>query len=190
MIERTLILIKPDAVQRGIAGEILARFERTGLKIVGIKMVKASQELAKKHYTDALIPIVGNKTKKDWDAAGIKHTETPEQIGTMIVNSIRQMLTNHPVIALCLEGIQAVENVRKIVGSTGCKDALPGTIRGDYGHVSLGYASIKKRGIANLIHASGNPQEAQQEITLWFAPHELQTYKSAHDEHILHLNDW
>lgn len=190
MIERTLVLLKPDAVHRGLAGEILQRFERAGLKIVGMKMLKATQELAKKHYTDSLIPIVGGKTKKDWDAAGIKSDETVEQIGVMIVSGLRRMLTNHPVFAVCLEGVSAVENVRKLVGPTGCKDALPGTIRGDFGHCSLGYASTKKKNIANLIHASGNKAEADTEIALWFKSEELFSYKSVHEEHTMHMIDW
>lgn len=190
MIEKTLVILKPDAVQRGLSGEILSRFERAGLKIVGLKTLKATPEMAKMHYPDSMIQIVGNKTKKDWDAAGMKYSETVEQIGTMLVDSIRKMFVNYPVIAVCLEGVQAVENVRKIVGPTGCKDALPGTIRGDFGHASLGYASTKRRGIANLIHASGTAEEAQREIKIWFAPNELFSYKGVHDEHILHLNDW
>lgn len=190
MIERTLVLLKPDAVQRGLVGEIIKRFENTGLKIVGMKLVKASPELAKKHYGDDSILRVGNKTKKDWDAWGVKYTETVEQIGTMIVNSIRKMLTNNPVVAIVLEGVHAVEIVRKIVGPTGPKDALPGTIRGDYGHASLGYASVKRKGIANLIHASGTLDEAKMEISIWFKPEELYAYKTAQEDLVLQTQDW
>lgn len=190
MKERTLVLLKPDTVQRAIAGEIITRFEKAGFKILGLKLVKATPDLAKKHYSDALIPIVGEKTKKDWDANGVKYTENVNQIGTMIVEQIRRMISNHPVIAICLEGIQTVKNVRKIVGPTGCQDALPGTIRGDFGHVSPGYASLKRKGLANLIHASGTPEEAEYEIGIWFKPEELHNYKNVHEEHILHTMDW
>src|SRR3989338_4709007 len=176
MIERSLVILKPDAVQRALCGRIIQRFEDAGLKIVGMKMVWADEKLVKAHYQDSLIPIVGNKTKKDWDAAGIKYTETVEEIGKMIVEGTRKFLSSGPVIAMVLEGLQAVEIVRKLVGSTGPKDSLPGTIRGDFAHISLGYASIKKKGAANLIHASGNVDEAKKEIGLWFKPNELHTY--------------
>lgn len=190
MNERTLVLLKPDTVQRGLIGEILSRFEKAGMKIIGLKMLKASADIAKNHYTDALIPIVGGKTKKDWDASGVKYTETVEEIGKMIVDGLRRMLTKHSLIAVCIEGVEAVANVRKIVGPTGCKDALPGTIRGDYGHASLGHASAQKLNIANLIHASGTKEEAEHEIKLWFRPEELHSYKSVYEQHTMHMVDW
>ena len=184
MIQRTLILLKPDAVKRGLMGRIISRFEDAGLKVVGAKMIWVSEQLAKKHYKDDLIPIVGNKTKNDWDAAGMKYTETAEELGKMIIEGTRQFLCSGPVLALVLEGLDAVEVVRKLVGSTGPKDSAPGTIRGDFAHLSLGYASTQKKGAANLIHASGNLEEAQQEIVLWFTPAELHSYKTVHEVHV------
>ncbi|VVB80998.1 Nucleoside diphosphate kinase [uncultured archaeon] len=186
MIEQTLVLLKPDAVQRGLVGEILSRFERVGLKIVGMKLVQVDAELAKKHYPDALIPIVGGKTKKDWDAYGIKYTESVEDIGKMIINATRKFIQQGPVIAVVLEGLHAPEIVRKLVGTTGPKDSPPGTIRGDFAHLSLGYASTQKKGAANLIHASGNSEEAKKEIELWFKKSELFKYPSVHDVHVLY----
>lgn len=185
MLERTLAVLKPDAVKRGLIGKIIQRFEDAGLKIVGMKMVLADEKLAKQHYQDSLIPIVGNKTKKDWDAFGVKYTETAEEIGTMIVEGTRKFLMSGPVIAIVLEGLHAVEIVRKLVGTTGPKDSPPGTIRGDFAHLSLGYASIKRVGAANLIHASGNVDEAKKEIDLWFSPKELRSYKTVHERYIL-----
>jgi len=184
-MERTLVILKPDAVQRGIVGEILARFERIGLKVIGMKMLVPDTGLLKKHYPDDLIPIVGNKTKTDWDAYGVKYEQTVEEIGTDIVQATRDFMRSSPVIAVVLEGGHAVEVVRKMVGSTGPKDSAPGTIRGDYAHLSLGRASLQKRGAANLIHASGNVKEAKQEIALWFKPEELFTYTLVH-EHLTH----
>ncbi|MBN1792826.1 nucleoside-diphosphate kinase [Candidatus Woesearchaeota archaeon] len=186
MIERTLVLIKPDGVQRGLVGRILSRFEDAGLKVVGMKLVLADENIAKKHYKDDLIPIVGGKTKKDWDAAGMKYSETVEELGVMIVNGTRKFLMSGPVVAMVLEGLHAVEIVRKIVGTTGPKDSPPGTIRGDFAHSSLGYASIKKKGAANLIHASGNVREAGPEIELWFKKDELHSYKTVHDLHTIY----
>lgn len=180
-MERTLIILKPDAVQRAITGEIISRFEKVGLKIVGCKMMIPGVELLKKHYPDALMPIVGNKTKEDWDIYGIEYTETIEEIGEMIVQSTRDFMRSSPVVAIVLEGGHAVEVVRKMVGKTGPKDSLPGTIRGDYAHLSLGRASLQKKGAANLIHASGTVEEATQEISMWFDQSELFDYKTVHE---------
>ncbi len=185
-MERTLIILKPDALKRAIIGEIITRFERAGLKIVGIKMLIPDQELLVKHYPEELIPIVGNKTKTDWDAYGIKFTESIEEIGRMIVDATREFMRSGPVVALVLEGGHAVEVVRKLVGSTGPKDSAPGTIRGDYAHLSLGRASLAKKGAANLIHASGSVDEAKKEIVMWFSPEELFDYKTVH-EHLTHV---
>ena len=186
MIERTLVLIKPDGVQRALVGRILERFENAGLKIIGMKMVWADEALTKKHYTDALIPIVGGKTKKDWDAYGIKYKESAEEIGKVIVKGTRDFMQSGPLIAMVLEGVHAPEVVRKLVGTTGPKDSPPGTIRGDFAHAGLGYASIKKKGAANLIHASANAAEAKEEIALWFDKKELHSYKTMHDMHTIY----
>lgn len=181
-MERTLIILKPDAVQRQIVGEILSRFEKAGLKITAMKMLVPDVDLLEEHYPDSLVPIVGNKTKKDWDAYGVEYQESAEDIGQMIVKSTREFLHSGPVIAVVIEGGHAVEVVRKLVGSTGPKDSAPGTIRGDYAHLSLGRASLAKKGAANLIHASGTVEEAEKEIGLWFKPEELHSYKTVHEE--------
>lgn len=150
-MERSLILLKPDAVDRGLVGEIMQRFERVGLKIVGLKLVHATKEHAEKHYTEDLAQRRG------------------QHVRDMMV----QMLTEGPVVALCLEGIDAVELIRKMVGGTEPKSAAPGTIRGDYSHMSFKHADDNKIGIYNLIHASSSVPEAEQEIAVWFAPEEL-----------------
>lgn len=159
MIERTLVLLKPDAVQRGLMGEIISRFERVGLKMVGAKMVWADKEFSKQHYAE--------------------HVEKPFYKG------LESVITGGPVLALCIEGIEAIATVRKMVGSTEPKGSPPGTIRGDYAHVSYGYADQKGIGIKNLIHASANASDAQREVGLWFKSDELHSYKSVHDMHIL-----
>lgn len=180
-MERTLVVLKPDAVKRGVMGEILSRFERAGLKVIGMKMLMPTDELVTKHYTDDLVPIVGGKTKTDWETYGVEHTESAEEIGRMIVDETRNFMKNGPVLAMVLQADHAVEIVRKMVGSTGPKDSAPGTIRGDYAHLSLGQASIHKKGAANLIHASGNVEEAEQEIKLWFSEDELFSYSTVHE---------
>lgn len=180
-MERTLIILKPDAVKRGLVGEIISRFEKVGLKIIAMKMLVPDQKLLEKHYPDSLVPIVGNKTKADWDNYGIEYQESAEEIGRMIVDETRNFMRSGPVIAAVLEGGHAVEVVRKLVGTTGPKDSPAGTIRGDYAHLSLGRASLQKKGAANLIHASGAVDEAEQEIALWFKPDELQSYNVIHE---------
>lgn len=155
-IQKTLIVFKPDAVQRGIVGEILTRFERVGLKIVATKMIAPTKEHFYRHY---------------------------EEIGKMITRRGQdkfditlEMMVQGPVIAMVLEGVEAVELVRKLVGTTEPKSAMPGTIRGDYSHMSFGYADGENKGIPNLIHASGDPDEAEQEIAHWFSDEELYDY--------------
>ena len=163
MIERTLVLVKPDGVQRQIIGEILTRFEKAGLKIVGLKLVWADEEFARKHYTED-IEIRRGKAVRDYNVNFIK---------------------SGPVVALALEGVNAIENVRKMVGSTEPKSAQPGTIRGDYSHVSYAYCDSKKQVVKNLIHASSDAKDAAHELALWFSKEELHTYKTVHDVHIL-----
>ncbi len=151
MIQRSLILLKPDALDRGIVGEILTRFERVGAKLVGMKLLVSEKDTALKHYTEDLAKRRGEKVRE------------------LMVS----MLTSGPIVAIALEGIEIVEVVRKMIGATEPKSAAPGTIRGDYAHVSFKYADEKQIGVFNLIHASGSPEEAEVEIGVWFKPEEL-----------------
>jgi len=160
MIEQTLILFKPDAVERQVVGEIITRFERVGLKIVALKMAHISIDFAKRHYADIA-----------------------QRRGIVVLNNLVTFITSGPVIALVLEGVHAVELVRKMTGSTEPKESVPGTIRGDYSHHSFVYADQKSMSIKNLIHASGNLADAKREIALWFTPEELCSYKTVHEKH-------
>ena len=162
LVQRTLILFKPDAVQRGIVGEILTRFERVGLKIIGTKMIFPNKEHYHKHY-EGIGKMVTRRGEKAFDMA-------------------LEFMTQGPVIAMVFEGVEAVELVRKLVGGTEPKTALPGTIRGDYSHMSFGYADEHNVGIPNLIHASGSVEEAKQEIEHWFADHEIYDYHSPREK--------
>ncbi len=155
-IERTLILFKPDAVQRGVVGEILTRFERVGLKIVGTKMISPTKEHYYKHYEE-----IGQVITRR---------------GEKVFNNVLDNMTEGPVIAMVLEGIEAVDLVRKLVGSTEPKSSAPGTIRGDFSHMSYGYGDAQDKGIPNLIHASGDQADAKQEIPHWFSDDELYDY--------------
>ena len=155
-VERTLVVFKPDAVQRGIVGEIMQRFERVGLKIIGVKMVQPDKD----HYYG--------------------HYETIGQVATRrgeaTLTNVLDLMMDGPVIAMVLEGVESVAVVRKIVGPTEPKAADMGTIRGDYSHISFGYADECNKAIPNLIHASGDSVEAAQEIKHWFKDDELMAY--------------
>jgi nucleoside-diphosphate kinase len=155
-IERTLILFKPDAVQRGVVGEILTRFERVGLKIVGTKMIAPNRDQFYKHYEE-----IGQVITRR---------------GEKVFNNVLDTMNEGPIIAMVLEGIEAVELVRKLVGSTEPKSSAPGTIRGDFSHMSYGYGDEQDKGIPNLIHASGDASDAEKEIPHWFSEDELYDY--------------
>lgn len=158
-MERTLVLIKPEGVQRELVGKIISRFEDAGLKIIGMKMHWADKEFAKKHYTEDIEKRRGKKVRE------------------LLIDYI----TEGPVIAMVLEGVNAIENVRKIVGGTEPKSSPPGTIRGDFAHVSYAYADAKSIAVKNLIHASGNEEDAKIEVPLWFKKEELHSYKTIQD---------
>ena len=185
MIERTLVLVKPDGVKRSLAGEIISRFERTGLKVIGLKMVWVTKEFAKKHYPESIIPRIGENTLRDYAEMGIKVTESKEVIGKKAWETLLDFITEGPIVAMVLEGVHAIEVARKITGSTSPNKALPGTIRGDFTSLSMGYATYRKFGGRNLLHASGTKEEAKTEINLWFKDNELHSYKGVHDEHIV-----
>jgi len=185
-IERTLVLIKPDAVKRGLSGEILSRFERAGLTIVALKMLQPSLEHAKKHYpmTDVQLEQMGNKalsTYKDLDMDAVKEvgTNNPKEIGQMIHKWNSEFLSSGPVIACVIQGAHAVKKVRAICGSTMPKDAQPGTIRGDFSCSSAAIANAQKSAVYNLVHASDNendPDEPDKEIAHWFDEKEILDY--------------
>lgn len=153
MLQKTLVVLKPDAVKRNIVGEVITRFERVGLHLVGMKMLWPNEEFYYKHY---------------------------EEIGTMITrynqeifNVNRDFMMSGPVVAMVWEGPEAIEIVRKLVGSTQPKAALPGTIRGDFAHVGYDYVDQNNGWMVNIVHASANAEEAEKELALWFAGTEI-----------------
>lgn len=159
-MQKTLVIFKPDAVMRGIVGEVLTRFERVGLKIVGMKMLKPDYE----HYHEHYQGIGTLKTRKGED---------------IFESQLREMRQG-PVIAVALEGIEAVELVRKMVGPTEPRSAAPGTIRGDYSHMTYDHATASGRGVPNVVHASADAGEAEKELAHWFRPDELFEYENVH----------
>lgn len=178
-----MVILKPDALQRGLAGEIISRFERIGLRLIATKMVTPNKDLADSHYPvdrREFIEGMGNKSLSNYKEQGMDPKETlgtedAHEIGLKIQKWMVDFLTSGPVIALVLEGPHAIEVVRKVAGNTLPVKAEPGTIRGDYSYDSSSLANKEKRPIYNLIHASGDPKEAEFEIKLWFSDEELQS---------------
>lgn len=154
-VERTLVLLKPDAVARGLAGRIITRFEDAALKIVGTKMKHIDADFARKHYFDL-----------------------EERLGAEVYNTTAGFMQTGPVIALALEGVDAVATVRKIIGSTIPSGAAPGTVRGDFAHQTKASADASGEAVMNLVHASGNAEEAKYEVDLWFATDEQFDYET------------
>lgn len=154
-LERTLVVLKPDAVARGLIGRVIQRFEEAGLKIIGMKMTQLDDEMTRKHYFDL-----------------------EERYGKAVYEANARAMQRGPVIAMVIEGVEAVANVRRLVGGTYPSDAAPGTIRGDFAHVSKAYANGQSKGVANLVHASGNVDEAKYEVDLYFGADELFTYQT------------
>ncbi|PIR93837.1 nucleoside-diphosphate kinase [Candidatus Falkowbacteria bacterium CG10_big_fil_rev_8_21_14_0_10_39_11] len=187
MKEKSLVLIKPDGVQRALVGEIIGRFERCGLKIIGLKVVKATQEIAGEHYAndEKWLLSVGEKAIEAAKKRGDEVTETAMEIGQRVRNQLMEYIAMSPVIAICIEGHNAVAKIRKLVGGTNPQDAEPGTIRGDYSIDSFKMADQSGRPIQNLIHASGEVAEAEREIKIWFKDEELFDWERA-DEALIY----
>ena len=159
-IEQTLVLLKPDSVERAIAGKIITRIEEAGFKIVAIKMAAPDKEKTGLHYSDV----------------AERHSEK-------IFQQNVDFLTSGPVIAMVIEGVNAIENIRKLAGTTEPKSSPPGTIRGDFSHMSYGFADEQGHVAKNVIHASADGSDAKREISLWFAPDEIINYSNVHEKH-------
>jgi len=177
-MERTLVLIKPDGIERGLVGEIISRFEKNNLKIVAIKSVKVSRELAEKHYLASYEQLTGMGKKtlessSEKDVLEIFGTKDPLEIGKKLREWLVEFLSNKMVIAMVLEGENAVSLVRKICGHTNPAKAEKGSIRGDFGIDSIEVANKERRSVRNLVHASGSIEEANREINIWFSEDEL-----------------
>ena len=184
MKERTLVLIKPDGVKRGIIGKIITRFEEAGLKIIGLKLIWADKELAKNHYflDEEWAKNTYEKTKSTYESQGKKHPiKDHMEFGKTIQKWNMDFLTEGPVIAVVLEGYHAIEIVRKMVGSTEPRQSLPGTIRSDFASTeSYSVTDKNSRVLRNLAHASDSVENARREINLWFSPEEIHSnYKTA-----------
>jgi nucleoside-diphosphate kinase len=191
--ERTLVIIKPDGIQRSLIGEILSRYERIGLKLVAIKMIIPTREMAIKHYYevggDAWLEEVGRKARENYEKKGLKSPfETNMENGKAIMEANARYLSSGPVIAMIWQGNQAVALVRKITGGTEPLSSDIGTIRGDFTLDTYQMSDLDQRSIRNLIHASGNVSEAEKEIPIWFSQSEISKYTHLQEKILYDVN--
>lgn len=178
--QQTLVLVKPDGVQRGLIGEAIKRYEQCGLKLIAIKIVTPTKEQALTHYSvdpDWAFKT-GTKSIEGWKAKGLTPpTEDPVALAEEVRRQLVLFLSSGPVVAMVWQGMNAIGVVRKITGGTEPLTSVPGTIRGDYTIDSYQAADTDKRAVRNIIHASGSVEEAQKEMVIWFKPEEIISYR-------------
>lgn len=189
--EKTLVLIKPDGIQRSLIGEIISRFERIGLKLIAMKMVVVNEEFVEKHYT--LDPgwrmSNGTNTIKGYLDKGLKPpTDDPIEMSGMTLKKLKKYMANHPVIVMIWQGAHAVKIVRKIIGGTEPLSSDVGTIRGDFMLDSYSMSDTDGRAVRNVVHASGSPKEAQDEINHWFDSKEILNYTIVQEKILYDVN--
>ncbi|OGC79011.1 nucleoside-diphosphate kinase [Candidatus Adlerbacteria bacterium RIFCSPHIGHO2_01_FULL_54_23] len=182
--EKTFVLIKPDGVRKGLIGEVIKRFEQRDLKVVALEMFQPSREMIDKHYPSDVtwVERLGSKSlstyeKYDMDAKVILGTDDPKKIGAMVRGWLVEYMTSAPLVRMVIEGVHAVDMVRKIAGPTLPYVADMGTIRGDFSADSPAVANSERRAVMNILHASETPQEAEHEIAHWFGGKETFKYK-------------
>lgn len=188
-LEKTLVLVKPDGVFRGLVGEIILRFEKRGLKIVGLKMVWPTRQHIYRHYPEdaAWFINIGSRTHnffKEHQVDIKKHFGTDDhlKIGQKVKTWLGDYMIRGPVVAMVVQGMHAITTVRKLVGPTYPVEALPGTIRGDFSVDTPTAANVEGRVVKNIIHASGNAPEAKHEINHWFTSKETYDYKRSDED--------
>lgn len=189
--EKTLVVIKPDGLQRSLVGEIMNRYERVGLKLIAIKMLVPEEKFIEEHYT--LDPewkkITGEKTIKGYKDKGLTPpSEDPFEITAKILKNLKKYMTSGPVIAMVWQGAHAVKIIRKITGGTEPLSTDVGTIRGDFVLDSYQMSDVDNRSVRNLIHASGSVEEAEKEINHWFRKEEILNYRLIHEQILYDVN--
>ena len=186
--ERTVLIIKPDGVRRGVMGEIISRMENRGLKIVALQMVQPTRDMIDKHYPsdDGWITRVGEKTMETYEKNGMSAkdevgTDDPKEIGQMAREWILDFMCSGPVVKMVVQGVHARASVRKLAGATMPSAAELGSIRGDYSVDSAAAANRDKRAVRNLVHASETQEEYDNEFALWFTEDEVHEYERSDD---------
>jgi len=189
--EKTLVLIKPDGIQRSLIGDIIKRYEQTGLKLIGLKLVLPTEDLVEKHYLidpDWKIKS-GQKSIDAYLSKGLTPpTDNPEEMGNLTLQKLKKYLTSGPVVAMVWQGMNAVGIVRKITGGTEPLTSDVGTIRGDFTIDSYQAADVDTRATRNLVHASSSVSDAELEINLWFKPEELINYRLVQESILYDVN--
>ena len=190
--ERTYVMVKPDGVKRGLTGEIIRRIEQRGLKIIALSMVQSTKLQMDDHYpkTAAWITRLGEKTLKTYakyglDAKAELGSDKAEEIGPNVRKWLIDYMISGPVVKMVVQGIHAIDMVRKMAGDTIPAFAEMGTIRGDFSVDSAISANRDKRGIHNLLHASETAEEAEHEIAYWFSPEAIAPYKRVEEDLML-----
>ena len=188
--ERTLIILKPDTVQRSLIGEVIKRFERTGLKFTAMKMFVPDKDKLMTHYNkdDEWFLKKGKRIIEDLESHGLPVEKDAMAYGRAIIDTVVSYMTAAPVIAIVVEGNEAVNVVTKLVGTTEPSTSDVGTIRGDYTVDSYGHSSYENRAVRNLIHCSETPAEAEREIAVWFTESELMQYTTAQERIMYDVN--
>ena len=189
--EKTLVLIKPDGVQRSLIGEIIRRYERTGLKLIALKFLIPTEKQAKDHYLvdPNWLENVGRKAMSAYEKKGEKSPfQTPLECGRAVLERNARYLSSGPIVAMVWQGNQAVGIVRKVTGSTEPLTSDVGTIRGDLTIDSYQLADTDDRSVRNLVHASGSPEEAKKEIKIWFTDEELIKYRLINESILYDVN--
>lgn len=189
--EQTLVIIKPDGIQRSLVGEIIKRVERTGMKLTAMKMMIPNIEVVKSHYLsdDQWLENVGKKSIEAYKKKGKNPpTDNPEEAGKKVLDSLIKYMTSGPVVAMVWQGAHAASIVRKIVGGTEPLTSDVGTLRGDFVIDSYEIADLDGRAVRNIIHASGSTQEAEKEIKLWFSDSEVLKYRLIQEQILYDVN--
>jgi nucleoside-diphosphate kinase len=188
--ERTLVIIKPDGIQRGLIGEIIKRYERTGLKLVGLRFGIADEKKLWEHYNkdDEWFEKKGARISEDKKARGLPVEKEAMEYGKDIVRQLVKFMTSGPVLFMVWEGNEAAAIVRKITGDTEPKTSDIGTIRGDLTVDSYAIAAVDDRAVRNLIHCSENAEEAKGEVALWFTEGDMIDYRVIHEEILYDVN--
>ncbi len=187
--EKTLALVKPDGVKRGLIGEVIRRIERRGLKVIALKMTQVDRAHLENHFPKAeeWVERLGQKTLKTYTEYGIdpvaaQGTGDPKELGKMVKESLFEYMQSGPIVAMVIQGIHAIDMVRKLAGHTLPVFAEMGTVRGDYSVDSPAVANVEGRAIHNIMHASETVEEANNEISLWFEDKEINEYKRAEED--------
>ncbi len=188
--ERTFVMLKPDAVQRGLMGDIIKRFEATGLKCSAMKMFNADEKRLFEHYNkdDEWFLKKGNRIVEDLKAQGKEVEKEPIEYGKDIIRANAKFMMSAPVVAMVWEGNQAVAVIKKLVGSTEPATSDVGTVRGDYTVDSYSHAAVEDRAVRNLVHCSDEVSEAEREIELWFKDEEVMCYVTAQERIMYDVN--